>query len=241
MRIPRIYTEQPLAPNSEFELEPAPAHHVAKVLRMQAGRELILFNGQGGEYRAVIKEAGKRSVSVAVQEFSEPQTESALVTELLISISRGERMDWVIQKATELGVTRIQPVFTERTEVKLAGDRLQKRMQHWQQIIVSACEQCQRNILPVLSEPESLPKAVSVSTASAKYVLHHRTDRQLKAVPKPSSVCLLVGPEGGLSDDEIDLAQQHGFSGLSLGPRVMRTETAPIAALAILQFHWGDF
>ncbi len=241
MRIPRIYTSQHLAMNTTLELEPGPAHHVAKVLRMTAGRELILFNGGGGEYAATIVAAGKRQVTVAVGDYSEPRTESPLHTELAIGLSRGERMDWVIQKATELGVTRIQPTLTERTEVKLQGDRLAKRMEHWQQIIVSACEQCQRNILPQLLEPVSLQQLLESSTASLKYVLHHRTDRQLKDTGQPDSVCLLVGPEGGLSDNEIALALQHDFKALSLGPRVMRTETAPVAALAIMQFHWGDF
>lgn len=241
MRVPRIFTDQPLTSNTTLELEPGPAHHIAKVLRMQVGRELILFNGRGGEFAAVITELGKRFVTVSLGEFSEPLTESPLKTELAIALSRGERMDWVIQKATELGVTRIQPLFTERTEVKLNGDRLEKRMQHWQQIIVSACEQSQRNILPVLLEPVPLQKALEASIASAKYVLHHRTDKQLKDTHRPDSICLLVGPEGGLSDDEIALALQHDFSALSLGPRVMRTETAPVAALAVLQFHWGDF
>lgn len=240
MRIPRIYTSQPLTSNTTVELESGPAHHVAKVLRMQAGRELVLFNGTGGEYRAVIAAVGKRRVSVTIGEFSEPQTESPLVTELAIGVSRGERMDWVIQKATELGVTRIQPVFTERTEVKLNGERLEKRMQRWQQTIVSACEQCQRNSLPELKDPQSLQQALTYSTASAKYVLHHRTDRRLQDTVRPESVCLLVGPEGGLSDEEIELTQKQGFQALALGPRVLRTETAPVAALAVIQYQWGD-
>ncbi len=241
MRVPRIFTSQPLAANTTVELEADPAHHIVKVLRMQAGRELVLFNGEGGEYSAVITEAGKRNVTVSIGAFSSPETESPLATELAIGMSRGERMDWVIQKATELGVTRIQPLFTERTEVKLSGDRLEKRLQHWRQIIISACEQCQRNRLPELREPLALPQYLEGCTAPARYVLHHRTDQQLKETAKPESVCLLVGPEGGLSDDEILLAQRHAFKALALGPRVMRTETAPIAALAVMQFHWGDF
>lgn len=241
MRVPRIFTQQPLASNTTLELEAGPAHHVAKVLRMQAGRELVLFNGEGGEYAAVIAEAGKRSVTVSVGEFSSPETESPLGTELAIGMSRGERMDWVIQKATELGVSRIQPLFTERTEVKLSGDRLEKRLQHWQQTIISACEQCQRNRLPDLREPLALPRYLEACDTAARYVLHHRTDQQLKETAKPESVCLLVGPEGGLSDNEILLAQSHEFKALALGPRVMRTETAPVAALAVMQFHWGDF
>lgn len=241
MRVPRIYVKQTLVANTTVELDAGPAHHVTRVLRMQAGRELVLFDGRGGEYSAVIAEAGKRTVSVSIGECSNPQTESPLATELIIGISRGERMDWVVQKATELGVSRIQPVFTERTEVKLNGDRLDKRTHHWQQIIISACEQCQRNILPELLNPIALQQALEVSSAEQRYVLHHRTDAQLRETARANSVSLLVGPEGGLSDDEITLAQQQGFKALSLGPRVMRTETAPVAALAVLQFHWGDF
>lgn len=208
---------------------------------MQAGRELVLFNGRGGECAGVITAVDKRHVTVNLGDFSQPQTESPLHTELAIGVSRGERMDWVVQKATELGVTRIQPIFSERTEVKLSGDRLAKRMQHWQQVIISACEQCQRNELPELLQPAPLSAFLQMATASAKYVLHHRSDEQLRKTERPESVCLLVGPEGGFSDDEIAAAQEQGFSALCLGPRVMRTETAPIAALAVLQFHWGDF
>lgn len=241
MRVPRIFTQQALTANTTVELEAGPAHHVAKVLRMQAGRELVLFNGDGGEYAAVITEAGKRSVTVSVSDCAMPERESPLQTELAIGMSRGERMDWVIQKATELGVSRIQPLITGRTEVKLSGDRLEKRLQHWQQTIISACEQCQRNRLPELRAPLALPRYLDACDTAARYVLHHRTDQQLKDTTKPASVSLLVGPEGGLSDDEILLAQRHEFNALALGPRVMRTETAPVAALAVLQFHWGDF
>lgn len=241
MRVPRIFTDQLLVAGSTLTLDAGASHHIAKVLRMQAGRELVLFNGRGGEYVGVITEVDKRHVTVNLGEFSQPRTESPLHTELAIGVSRGERMDWVVQKATELGVTRIQPVFSERTEVKLSGDRLAKRMQHWQQIVISACEQCQRNELPELLQPAPLSAFLQMATASAKYILHHRADEQLRNAERPESVCLLVGPEGGFSDDEIAGAQEQGFSALCLGPRVMRTETAPIAALAVLQFHWGDF
>lgn len=240
MRIPRIYTQQSLSSGTHVELEPGPAHHVGKVLRMQAGRELVMFNGEGGEYSAVIERVDKRSVLVAVGDFNEPEVESPLVTELVIGVSRGDRMDWVIQKATELGVTRIHPVFTGRTEVKLSGDRLEKRVQHWQQTLISACEQCGRTELPELLSPVPFSQILASPRAHVQYVLHHRAEAQLKTTKRPDSIRLLIGPEGGLSEGEIDQALAAGYQSLSLGPRIMRTETAPVAALAVLQFHWGD-
>ena len=149
-------------------------------------------------------------------------------------------MDWVLQKATELGVTSITPLFTERTEVRLKGERLDKKQQHWQQILISACEQCQRNRLPELNSACALEDWIPQAQDGLRYVLHHRSDGGLPDNPQRQPVSLLIGPEGGLSDDEISAAQAHQFKALTLGPRVMRTETAPIAALSVLQFLWGD-
>lgn len=240
MRIPRIYTPQLLTNGQTLQLDEGPSHHIGKVLRMQAGRELVLFNGAGGEYTAAITEVGKRQVAVNITGFSAGDRESPLAIELAIGISRGERMDWVLQKATELGVTRITPLLTERTEVKLKGDRQDKKGEHWQQIVISACEQCQRNRLPQLSAAQTLQDFLPGVSAAQKYVLHHRTATALAGQQQPASVCLLIGPEGGLSDREIQAAEQAGFSALALGPRVFRTETAPIAALSVLQYLWGD-
>ncbi|MDO6422033.1 16S rRNA (uracil(1498)-N(3))-methyltransferase [Saccharophagus degradans] len=241
MRIPRIYIDKPITANSNLELDGPTAHYLLKVLRMESGRELILFNGQGGEYNAIIESAGKKSLTCTVADHTPKECESTLNTELAIGVSRGERMDWVLQKATELGVSRIVPLFAERTEVKLKGERLDKKVQHWQQILISACEQCTRNTLPVLATPTTLEQYVKTSQAEQKFVLHHRTEKQLRDITKPQSAALLIGPEGGLTEEEIKIAEAHGFNPLALGPRVLRTETAPIAALSVLQFVWGDF
>lgn len=240
MRIPRIYTEQPLQANTDIELEENASRHLGKVLRMQAGRELVLFNGQGGEYAATVSEVGKKAVRVSITAFNPVERESPLPIHLAIGVSRGERMDWVLQKATELGVTKITPLFTERTEVKLSGPRLEKKQQHWQQILISACEQCQRNSLPQLNGAQRFDEWLPSVDESRRFVLHHRTDVALADSAKPQSVALVIGPEGGLSTAEIQRALQHEFQPLALGPRVFRTETAPVAALSVLQYLWGD-
>ena len=240
MRIPRIYCDAELRENEQHLLPSDAAHHVVTVLRMGAGRPLVLFNGRGSEFCAVIVEASKKNVCVEIKEENKISRESPLMTELAIGISRGDRLDWVLQKATELGVTRIVPLFTERTEVKLSKERLKKKQEQWHKICVTACEQCQRNLLPYVAEAQSLVDYLSDSSADQKYVLHHRSQKKLSINQRTSSVALLVGPEGGLSDAEIELAQLHGFEPLTLGPRVMRTETAPLAALSLMQYVWGD-
>jgi len=241
MRIPRIFTHQALVSNSTLSLAEPQSHYASKVLRMQAGRELVLFNGEGGEYSAEISVVHKKHVDVTVKEFTAENRESQLKLELAIGVSRGERMDWVLQKATELGVTRIIPLITERTEVKLGGERADKKMEHWQQIIISACEQCQRNLLPQLSAPQNYSEWVTHCNAELKFVLHHRDNKGLPHDKNATSVALLIGPEGGLDEDEIAQAITRGFSPLTLGPRVLRTETAPVAAISLVQYLWGDF
>lgn len=241
MRIPRIYTEQNLLSGETIELEESASHHLGKVLRMQPGRELVLFNGAGGEFAATIHEVSKKHVSVTVAEHIPDNRESPLELELAIGISRGERMDWVLQKATELGVTRIVPLITERTEVKVSGDRQEKIMDRWKQIIISACEQCQRNLLPELAEPIQISDWLKDVDSELRFVLHHRDSKKLPADKKPESVTLLIGPEGGLSEREITHALDHEFNALTLGPRVLRTETAPVAAISLVQYLWGDF
>ena len=241
MRIPRVFTGQVLVSGAVIELEPAAAHHLSKVLRMQAGRELVLFNGKGGEFTGSIHEVTKKNVTVLVAEPSADNRESPLVLELAIGVSRGDRFDYVLQKATELGVTKITPLITERTEVRMGGERQDKLMERWQQIIVSACEQCQRNLLPVLAAPVQIADWLPQVNAELRFVLHHRDSQSLPAEQKPQSVALLVGPEGGLSDDEIAQAKTQNFNALTLGPRVLRTETAPLAAISLVQYLWGDF
>lgn len=241
MRIPRIFTDQSLSSGTTVALEEGPSRHVGKVLRMQPGRELTLFNGQGGQYQACITHVGKKVVEVEVGEFSDVSKNSPLQIELAIGLSKGDRFDFVLQKATELGVTKITPLITERSEVKLNAERLEKKMASWQQIIIAACEQCQLNVIPTLAAPEKLDTWLSGCTSDLKLVLHHRSDSKLADLQQPTSLALLIGPEGGLSREEIEQAQTSGCKALTLGPRVLRTETAPIAALSLAQYLWGDF
>ncbi len=244
MRIPRIYTPQPLSADTSVALDEQASHYVGRVLRMQGGRPLILFNGEGGEFEAVIGSVDKREVRVDVGRFIAVERESPLHIHLGIGVSRGERMDWVLQKATELGVSAITPLLTERCEVKLTGPRLEKKVQHWQQILTSACEQCQRNRLPQLHEPMKLDSWIGTLPDAGeehlRLVLHHRSEGRLQERARPQSAALVIGPEGGLSDAEINDCLQHRFAPLTLGPRVLRTETAPLTAISVLQFLWGD-
>ena len=247
MRIPRIYCPEPLAGRDTVELDESASRHLVKVLRLPPGRPLVLFDGSGGEYSAELLETGKRA-RARVLEYFPADRQSPLALTLAIGISRGDRFDWVVQKATELGVARIQPLFTERCEVKLSGERLQKKLGHWRQIAISACEQCARNRVPEIVEPCKLAQFLQGPELAEedylKLVLHHRTDIQLRELEqargRPQSALLLVGPEGGLSQVEIDAALAKSFVPLRLGPRVLRTETAPVAALSVLQFQWGD-
>jgi 16S rRNA (uracil1498-N3)-methyltransferase len=241
MRIPRIFTEQNLLSGQQIELEESASHHLSKVLRMQAGRELILFNGAGGEFAATIQEVTKKHLVVSVQKHTIDNRESPLELELAIGISRGERFEWVLQKATELGVTKITPLITERTEVKVNGDRQEKMHDRWQQILISACEQSQRNLLPTLNPPTQITDWLPQVNSDLRFVLHHRDSKTLPAEQKPQSVTLLIGPEGGLSEREITHALEQNFKALTLGPRVLRTETAPLAAISLVQYLWGDF
>ncbi len=240
MRVPRIFTGQPLAEGAELALEPGPSQHLARVLRMGPGDELRLFDGSACEYRARIVTADKRQVVVAVLGATPGLAESPLRLHLGIGISRGERMDWVVQKATELGVAAISPIYTERTEVRLRGEREGRKQQHWRQVVVSACEQCGRSVLPEVREPIALEQWLREADGERRFVLHHRATATPGGTELPTSIDLLVGPEGGLSEAEVAAAEAAGFESLALGPRVLRTETAPLAAVAILQARWGD-
>ena len=240
MRIPRIYTGQTLSKNTLLELEPGPSAHIARALRMQPGDNLTLFNGEGGEYAATVKTVGKKTVSVEAGAHRDNNTESPLAVHLGIALSRGDRMDWIVQKATELGVQSLSPLLTERIEVKLKGERADKKRLHWQQIAIAACEQCGRNSLPEIKPLQSLTQWLGTTESDRKYVLHHRALGETQHEESPSSIALLIGPEGGLSPAEITQSEQAGYQSLKLGPRIMRTETAPLAAIAILQAQWGD-
>jgi len=241
MRCPRIYSAQVLALGAQITLEADAAHHLARVLRLPIGAPLILFNGDGNEYPAEIIALDKKNVVVVISNVLTEARESPLAIHLGVAISKGERMDWVIQKATELGVTEISPLQSERVEVRLHGEREEKKLAHWRAVAISACEQCARNRIPVIDDVQPLFNWIENIQVDAKFVLHHRSVAVLDAQnAAPKSVALLIGPEGGLSELEINAAEQRGFQSLRLGPRVLRTETAPLAALSVLQFLWGD-
>lgn len=238
MRIPRIFIDADLVGDQPVALPQAAAKHLGKVLRLPAGAELRAFNGKGGEWRSVLSFVGGEA-RVTPQRFEEENAQSPLKVTLLQGIGRGERMDYAIQKAVELGVTAIQPVFTERTVVKLNGPRLEKRLQHWQGVIVAACEQSGRNLLPQLLPVVAFKTALALPV-DHKLILAPSANQSLPTATSPDSVGLLIGPEGGLSDAEIELATAQGWQPWQLGPRVLRTETAGSAALAVLQSVWGD-
>ncbi|MDM3870842.1 16S rRNA (uracil(1498)-N(3))-methyltransferase [Porticoccus sp. W117] len=242
MRISRIYLNQPLAVGSEVTLSPEATRHLVTVLRAQAGAQVVLFNGTGGEYSATLVEIGKKQALARIDHFSDIDRASPLAIHLGIGLSRGDRFDTVVQKATELGVAEITPLYTERTEVKLKGDRADKKLRHWQQIAISACEQCQLNRVPTIHHPVTLQEWLANTSAKQKFVLHHRSEKALRDYrDTPHSVALAIGPEGGLSDMEIQACHDRDFKNLTLGPRVLRTETAPLAAISLLQFQWGDW
>ncbi|PXX73178.1 16S rRNA m(3)U-1498 methyltransferase [Pseudomonas sp. LAMO17WK12:I10] len=239
MRLSRFFIDAPLN-LGEHELPEAQAHYIGRVLRMAEGDALQLFDGSGNEFRGTLLEVGKKRVVVRLDESFAGQVESPLQIHLGQGLSRGERMDWAIQKATELGVNEITPIFSERCEVRLKDERADKRLAHWRQVAVSACEQCGRSRVPVIHPPVLLADWIKQTQADLKLVLHPVAE-PLVSHAKPATLAFLIGPEGGLSDTEVDQAQDAGFLPARLGPRVLRTETAPVVALAVAQQLWGDF
>ncbi|UXI69367.1 16S rRNA (uracil(1498)-N(3))-methyltransferase [Tahibacter amnicola] len=243
MRIPRIYVPQPLSDGDIVHLPEQAGEHLARVLRLEAGHPLVLFNGDGGEFTARLASLAKRSVTAQVLEARAADRESPLQLTLAQGVARGEKMDWILQKATELGVSRIIPVVTERTEVRLDEERAERRLSHWHQVIASACEQCGRNRLPQVTPPIKLAAWAGQLGAdpAARYALLPEGDQSLASITSlPHGAILTVGPEGGFSDQDEAILRNAGFKGLRLGPRILRTETAGIAALAALQAIAGD-
>jgi 16S rRNA (uracil1498-N3)-methyltransferase len=242
VRLTRVYVEEPLAIGGSSLISGSAANHIMRVLRLREGDALTLFDGRGGEYGARIAGFRKDSVQVDVREQREVERESALDLTLAQGISRGERMDWVMQKATELGVRRVVPMFTERSVVKLDERQAEKKLQHWRGIAIAACEQCGRNRVPDISAPASFYDGIraSVATNVTRLLLSPQGSLRLRDLPRPSQVVLLIGPEGGLADNEEEFAIKSGFQPVQLGPRILRTETAAIAALAALQHDFGD-
>ena len=243
MRTIRVYSEDALSPESSAELGAAAAHHVTRVLRMRVGDGLELFDDSGRNFSATITAIGKQRVSVSIGEAQPGTTESNLHSCLWLGVCRGGRMDYLVQKATELGVTAIRPVITERCVVRLNGDRAENRRQHWQKIAVAAAEQSRRVKVPVVSEPRRLEELLAggITAAATHIILDPEAGRSIGNVVKPgSAVALLTGPEGGFSDTEVSAARAAGFVGVSLGPRILRSDTAPLAALSVAQYLAGD-
>ena len=238
---PRIYTTLPLAVGADLELDASASNHLIKALRLGQGDEIRLFNGDGCEYLASIELAHKKSAQITLRSRLSDDARVSFPLHLGQVISKGERMEFTIQKATELGVTEITPLFSERCEVRLKGERLEKKMDYWRNIAISACEQSGRNSLPVIHPPCHYDEWAAKVEAEEKLLLHPHQQQPLGDKPRPHSVALLIGPEGGFSEAEVEQCLNLGFSGLTLGPRVLRTETAALAAISVLQYVWGDF
>jgi 16S rRNA (uracil1498-N3)-methyltransferase len=242
MRLSRVYAELPLQTGIELTLPPAASAHLLRVLRLRPGAALTLFNGRGGEFEATLLDGRSDGARVRVGAHQDIERESPLAITLLQGISRGDRMDTVVQKATELGVARIVPVNCEFSVVRLDAAQAAKRVAHWQAVAIGACEQCGRNRVPRIDPiVDTATAAAAVEAAAVKLLLAPEADRRLVEVVQETPIAvLLIGPEGGLSEREEAVAARHGFVGCRLGPRILRTETAPLAALAVLQAVAGD-
>jgi 16S rRNA (uracil1498-N3)-methyltransferase len=249
MRLTRVYLDAPLEAGGRVALTGSAARHLTRVLRLRPGQALTLFNGGGGEYAATLEAVHGGRVAVTVGEARPIERESPLILTLAQGVSRGERMDLVVQKATELGASIIVPLLTERSVVQLSAPQSKRKLEHWRAIAIAACEQSGRNRLPLLVSPLPLPDylrscdpvRLAGAEGAARLLLSPAASSRLDAVPRRTpSVTVLIGPEGGLTDSEEQAAVAAGFTPVRLGPRVLRTETAAIAAIALLQRQFGD-
>jgi 16S rRNA (uracil1498-N3)-methyltransferase len=242
MRLTRVYVDTALEPGMRLTLPAVAAGHVTRVLRLRPGAPLTLFNGLGGEYAASLEQASRGKVTVEVGEPRAIERESPFPLTLAQGVSRGERMDLVVQKATELGVTRLVPVLTERSIVRLDEEQSNRKSSHWRAIAIAACEQCGRNRVPEVALPARLREFLRQPAGdSVRLLLSPGAARRIEDVPRPADgATVLIGPEGGLADEEQADAVAAGFTEVNLGPRVLRTETAAIAALTLLQREFGD-
>lgn len=240
-RTPRIFVDQALAEGLELRPDEEALRHLTRVLRLRPGEPVRVFDGRGHEHAAVLL-SGDAGPFLRLSEAAEPAPESPLRIFLLQAISRGKRMDLVLQKATELGVTEIRPISTQRSVVRLDRQRTRQKIEHWRGIVVAASEQCGRATLPVLHVPVDFATAMdALPTDSARWILDPGGEPpSAAAAAGKSSVTLLLGPEGGLTGEEKSLAADRGFTPVRLGPRIMRTETAAIAVIAVVQAMWGD-
>ena len=241
MRIPRVFSPQSLKANTSIKLDERSAHHCVQVLRLRSGDKVVVFNGNGGEFAAEITEATKSRVTVLLTGFSDIQRESKLNLHLYQAIARGDRMDYAIQKAVELGVTRITPLFTERCIVKLDKKKQASRMKHWEGVITSASEQAGRTELAEILPPVHFQHLEFNSQDKVNLLFHPESENSLRQIEIGNrALSLFIGPEGGWTKVEIDFADTNGIQRCRLGPRVLRTETATVASITAVQMHWGD-
>jgi 16S rRNA (uracil1498-N3)-methyltransferase len=241
MRLNRVYIDLPLAADTAVTLPAEVSHHIGRVLRMRPGQSLQIFNGTGGYYDAAITSISKRAVEVLTAVHHTEERESALHMVLAQGLSRGQHMDYTVQKAVELGVSRIIPLLTEYSNVQLSEERTGNRLQHWMRIIIHACEQSGRNRLPELSAPVHFSEWVQQEHQHLKLVLDPEAEQSFARIKHPTSgLIIMSGPEGGFSEGEIRQAMAHDFINIRIGPRILRTETAAVAAMSAAQMLWGD-
>ncbi len=241
MRVSRVYTSAALTLGKQVELDEENGHYVRTVLRLKKDTEIILFDGKGGEYLCTVSEVNRKSVIITVNKWLDISVESSLLVTLGLGISRGDRMDLTVQKAVELGVNFITPLLTERCVVQFKGEKKPQRLLHWQKIVQHATEQSGRTILPVLTEIEQLQFWVGQQNGLKVFLDPYADLTLIDVAPIDMKVTLLTGPEGGFSPQERDIAKAAGFIPVRLGSRILRTETASLAALAAVQMLWGDF
>lgn len=240
MKFPRIFQNRPLQISDHVELDSNACHRLTAVLRAETDRKIILFNGDGFEYLSTITLIKRNRVNVTVLEKTSKNLESPLEIHLGQVISKGEKMDFVVQKATELGVKKITPLFSERSVVHLKHDRLEKKTEHWQKIAIHAAEQCGRTVVPVIKQPIAITEWIFNRDEKTRLGLDPLSSRGLNALSVLGSVALLIGPEGGLTTEELRYAVEKGFETVSCGPRILRTETAALVAITALQCKAGD-
>jgi 16S rRNA (uracil1498-N3)-methyltransferase len=241
--IARFHCPFPLAPGARVELPAEAAHHAVRVLRLGPGDPVVLFDGRGGEWRARLERAGKAVLGI-LEEFTAVDRESPLAVTLAQALPAADKMDWIVQKGVELGVSAVRPLVARRSVVRLSGERMERRVAHWQAVAVAACEQCGRNRLPEVASLADLAHYLGEAPAAGelRLVLAPDGEPRLSELPRPAGpVTLLVGPEGGFEEGELAAIRWAGFLPVRLGARVLRTETAGLAALAAMQALWGDY
>lgn len=241
MRVPRLFIDVPLTTGEIINLPRDKAHHISHVLRMRLGDSIKLINDSGDEYQSKIIEISKKNSQIEIGKSIRITNESPLTINLCLAVARGQHMDFSIQKAVELGVKNIIPVISEFSNVKIQDDRVSNKLSHWQNIIISATEQCGRSYLTQIQKPVSLTEWLSIETSKSRLILHPESHQSMSSFSLPDDeLTLMIGPEGGFSDAEVEHAQENGCKPISLGPRILRAETAVVCAVSNAQQLWGD-